>query len=73
MVLSHGPGAMMYVSELPVKSWQGIGWVLLNSAIAVADRLLQRLLLSKEQCPVDISKILGFQDESDVILPQNYR
>lgn len=49
-------GAMMYVSELPVKSWQGIGWVLLNSAIAVADRLLQRLLLSKEQCPVDISK-----------------
>ncbi|CAL1174249.1 unnamed protein product [Cladocopium goreaui] len=49
-------GAMMYVSKLPVNSWQGIGWVLLNSAIAVADRLLQRLLLSKEQCPVDISK-----------------
>lgn len=36
-------------------NWKGIGWVLLNSAIAVADRLLQRLLLSKEQCPVDIS------------------
>jgi hypothetical protein len=53
------PGAMMYVSKLPVNNWQGIGWVLLNSAIAVADRLLQRLLLSKEQCPVDISKILG--------------
>lgn len=48
-------GALMYVRELPVDNWQGIGWVLLNSAIAVADRLLQRLLLSKEQCPVDIS------------------
>lgn len=49
-------GAMMYVSELPSKSWQGIGWVFLNSIIAVVDRLLQRLLLSKDQCPVDISK-----------------
>lgn len=49
-------GAMMYVWQLPLDSWQGIGWVLLNSAIAVVDRLLQRLLLSKEQCPVDISK-----------------
>lgn len=48
-------GALMYVRELPVDNWQGIGWVLLNSTIAVADRLLQRLLLSKEQCPVDIS------------------
>lgn len=37
-------------------SSQGIGWVLLNSGIAVADRLLQRLLLSKDQRPVDISK-----------------
>lgn len=35
---------------------QGVGWVFLNSAIAVADRLLQRLLLSKDQKPVDISK-----------------
>lgn len=49
-------GAMMYVWQLPMDNWQGIGWVMLNSAIAVVDRLLQRLLLSKEQCPVDISK-----------------
>ena len=48
-------GALMYVRELPLNNWQGVGWVLLNSAIAVVDRLLQRLLLSKEQCPVDIS------------------
>ena len=36
--------------------WSGEVGCLLNSAIAVVDRLLQRLLLSKEQCPVDISK-----------------
>jgi len=49
-------GALMYVWELPATNWEGVGWVLLNSAIAVVDRLLQRLLLSKDQCPVDISK-----------------
>lgn len=49
-------GAVMYVTQLPSENWQGIGWVFLNSVIAVVDRLLQRLLLSKEQCPVDISK-----------------
>lgn len=38
----------MYVTQLPKENWQGIGWVFLNSAIAVVDRLLQRLLLSKE-------------------------
>ena len=30
------------------KSCQGIGWVMLNSVVAVCDRLLQRLLLSKD-------------------------
>lgn len=45
----------MYVRELPITNWQGVGWVMLNSSLAVVDRLLQRLLLSKEQCPVDIS------------------
>mmetsp|Transcript_57921 Transcript_57921/g.135577 ORF Transcript_57921/g.135577 Transcript_57921/m.135577 type:complete len:321 (-) Transcript_57921:136-1098(-) len=49
-------GAVMYVSELPTKHYQGIGWILLNSFIAVMDRCLQRLLLSKDQQPVDISK-----------------
>lgn len=49
-------GGVMYVADLPNENWQGIGWVFLNSAIAVVDRLLQRLLLSKDQCPVDISK-----------------
>ena len=47
--MSPCEGAMMYVSELPSKSWQGIGWVFLNSIIAVVDRLLQRLLLSKDK------------------------
>jgi len=49
-------GALMYVRELPITNWQGVGWVMLNSSLAVVDRLLQRLLLSKEQCPVDISR-----------------
>ena len=49
-------GGLLYVTQLPSENWQGIGWVFLNSAIAVVDRLLQRLLLSKDQCPVDISK-----------------
>eukprot|EP00435_Cladocopium_sp_Y103_P031498 s1126_g8.t1 len=49
-------GALMYVSRLSGNHWQGVGWVFLNSAIAVGDRLLQRLLLSKDQKPVDISK-----------------
>jgi hypothetical protein len=33
-----------------------IGWVAMNSLMAVAERLLQRLMLSKDQAPVDISK-----------------
>jgi len=49
-------GAVMYVSQLHAEHWEGIGWVMLNSIVAVCDRLLQRLLLSKEQHPVDISK-----------------
>ena len=39
----------MYVTQLPSENWQGIGWVFLNSVIAVVDRLLQRLLLSKDR------------------------
>lgn len=50
-------GAMMYmVDRKEAVNWHAIGWVVLNSAIAVVDRLLQRLLLAKDQCPVDISR-----------------
>ena len=50
-------GAMMYmVDHRDNMNWAAIGWVVLNSIIAVVDRLLQRLLLAKDQCPVDISK-----------------
>mmetsp|Transcript_84909 Transcript_84909/g.134443 ORF Transcript_84909/g.134443 Transcript_84909/m.134443 type:complete len:316 (-) Transcript_84909:43-990(-) len=50
-------GAMMYMVDHRDKmNWAAIGWVVLNSIIAVVDRLLQRLLLAKDQCPVDISK-----------------
>ena len=50
-------GAMMYMADRKeAVNWHAIGWVVLNSAIAVVDRLLQRLLLAKDQCPVDISR-----------------
>ncbi|CAK8996617.1 unnamed protein product [Durusdinium trenchii] len=49
-------GAMIYMSDRPEPfNWRGVWWVVLNSALAVVDRLLQRLLLSKDQYPVDIS------------------
>lgn len=59
MVLSMGlmfTGACMYTMHLPRSSLKGIEWVLLNIFLAVGDRLLQRLMLAKDQCPVDISK-----------------
>jgi hypothetical protein len=34
----------------------GIGWTLANNAFAVINRLLQRLMLAKDQDPVDMSK-----------------
>ncbi|CAE7285665.1 GFT1 [Symbiodinium natans] len=46
-VLVMMAGAAMYVSQLHSEHWEGIGWVMLNSVVAVCDRLLQRLLLSK--------------------------
>ena len=49
-------GGLMYVSHSSRENWQGIGWIFLSSGIAVVDRLLRRLLLSKDQHPVDISK-----------------
>lgn len=57
MVLLLG-GVALYISDVPAGSgyWSAIGWVLLNNFFIVADRLLQRLMLSKDQYPVDISK-----------------
>jgi len=48
-------GAIMYMSKLSHTSeLAGVGWVFLNSAIAIIDRCMQRYLLS--QNAVDISK-----------------
>jgi len=49
-------GGALYCSQLDKSSLQGIFWVILNSVIAVCDRCLQRLMLAKDQHPVDISK-----------------
>mmetsp|Transcript_7633 Transcript_7633/g.18912 ORF Transcript_7633/g.18912 Transcript_7633/m.18912 type:complete len:350 (-) Transcript_7633:52-1101(-) len=50
-------GVALYSKEL---SWSSnhlaaIGWVLLNNAFVVCNRLVQRLMLAKDQWPVDIS------------------
>ena len=49
-------GGLMYVSQSSHENWQEIGWIFLSNGIAVVDRLLRRLLLSKDQHPVHISK-----------------
>jgi len=49
-------GAALYTTALHKSSLGGIGWVFLNIFFAVGDRLLQRLMLAKDQNPVDISK-----------------
>jgi len=49
-------GAGLYTSALHKSGLGGIGWVFLNIFFAVGDRLLQRLMLAKDQNPVDISK-----------------
>jgi len=49
-------GTALYLSQLPMADIRGAQWVLLNMLFAVGDRLLQRLMLAKDQCPVDISK-----------------
>jgi len=49
-------GAGLYASAMHKSSLGGIGWVFLNIFFAVGDRLLQRLMLAKDQNPVDISK-----------------
>lgn len=49
-------GGYLYVRHLKMEHYAGVGWVILNAGIAVCDRCLQRLFLSKENQPVDISK-----------------
>jgi len=48
-------GCCLYVMELRA-SYVGLAWVFVNNFMGVADRLLQRLMLAKDQYPVDISK-----------------
>lgn len=49
-------GASTYTMSLPSTEFKdGIHWVLLNILFAVGDRLLQRLMLARQQDPVDIS------------------
>jgi len=49
-------GAALYVSQMDHSNLIGVQWVTLNMLFAIADRLLQRLMLAKDQNPVDISK-----------------
>jgi hypothetical protein len=49
-------GTMIYASDLDRTNLVGVQWCFLNMFLAVADRLLQRIMLAKDQCPVDISK-----------------
>jgi len=49
-------GAMIYAHEMPADDYAAIGWLVLNNFFAIGDRLLQRLMLAKDQDPVDISK-----------------
>jgi len=47
--------ALVYTHGLTWAELTGVGWVLLNNLFAIVDRLLQRLMLAKDQSPVDIS------------------
>lgn len=58
MVLSIGVmifGCALYASGIHASSLVGIGYVALNVAFSLGDRLVQRLMLAKDQQPVDIS------------------
>jgi len=49
-------GAVIYAHEMDMSDRAAIGWLALNNFFAIGDRLLQRLMLAKDQHPVDISK-----------------
>lgn len=49
-------GMGMYAHAMDLEDTKGVAWVMLNSFFAIGDRLLQRMMLAKDQSPVDISK-----------------
>lgn len=49
-------GIALYIKDVDHSHFGAIGWVILNNMFVVGDRLLQRLMLAKDQWPVDISK-----------------
>eukprot|EP00928_Gymnodinium_smaydae_P074409 TRINITY_DN57463_c0_g1_i1.p1 TRINITY_DN57463_c0_g1~~TRINITY_DN57463_c0_g1_i1.p1 ORF type:complete len:344 (+),score=53.02 TRINITY_DN57463_c0_g1_i1:137-1033(+) len=51
-------GTLLYCKDLPFDrdNLHAIGWVFANNLFVVGDRSLQRLMLAKDQLPVDISK-----------------
>lgn len=49
-------GAMIYAGHMQKADFGALVWLLLNNFFAIGDRLLQRLMLAKDQDPVDISK-----------------
>jgi hypothetical protein len=49
-------GCVVYTIGMDHTHFKGAAWAVLNVFFAVGDRLLQRLMLSKDQQPVDISK-----------------
>jgi len=55
-IATMAAGAALCSSAMHRSGFEGIGWVFLNIFFAVGDRLLQRLMLAKDQSPVDISK-----------------
>eukprot|EP00930_Biecheleria_cincta_P026901 TRINITY_DN1890_c0_g1_i1.p1 TRINITY_DN1890_c0_g1~~TRINITY_DN1890_c0_g1_i1.p1 ORF type:complete len:330 (+),score=51.66 TRINITY_DN1890_c0_g1_i1:113-1102(+) len=48
-------GTALYVVHMPARHMTGMWWAILNSSVAVADRLIQRYLLSQDK--VDVSKM----------------
>jgi hypothetical protein len=50
-----GMGIYISIMDFNEGNLAGIGWTLANNGFAVVDRLLQRLMLAKDQDPVDIS------------------
>jgi len=49
-------GAVVYAGVMDPSDMSAIFWLALNNFFAIGDRLLQRLMLSKDQNPVDMSK-----------------
>jgi len=48
-------GSVLYAWDMPAANIYGLPWILANMFFAVADRLLQRVMLARTQRPVDIS------------------